>query len=106
MFRFSLKDLFSLVLVVAAAGCSPEHESQTAPIEWNLVGEYLGQQRLGSEVEAFAPSHGHESTGGDSSLWISFRGEDGAWLAPRHVKKSSHCMGSVTRRLPQSRVET
>jgi hypothetical protein len=30
-------------------------------------------------------SHGHDSAGGGSSLWISFRGEDGSWLPPRNL---------------------
>ena len=30
-------------------------------------------------------SHGHESADGESSLWISFRGEDGGWLPPRNM---------------------
>jgi hypothetical protein len=55
MFRFSLRGLVGLALVVPAAGRSPEHESQTASIEWNLEGEYMGQQPPGSEVEIFAP---------------------------------------------------
>jgi len=55
MFRFSLKGLVSLALAVSAASCSSERDSQTAAIEWNLVGEYLGQQPPGSEVELFAP---------------------------------------------------
>jgi len=55
MFRFSLKGLVSLALAVSAGSCSSERDCQTAAFEWNLVGEYLGQQPPGSEVELFAP---------------------------------------------------
>lgn len=55
MIRFSLKGIVSLAIAGLATACSPEHESQSAPVEWNLVGEYLGQQPPGSEVELFAP---------------------------------------------------
>ena len=55
MFRFSLQGLVSLALAVSAGSCSSERDSQTAAFERNLVGEYLGQQPPGSEVELFAP---------------------------------------------------
>jgi len=57
MIRFSLKGIVSLAIAGLATACSPEHESQSAPVEWNLVGEYLGQQPPGSEVELFAPGY-------------------------------------------------
>ncbi len=57
MIRFSLKGIVSLAIAGLATACSPEHESQPAPVEWNLVGEYLGQQPPGSEVELFAPGY-------------------------------------------------
>jgi hypothetical protein len=56
MLRFSPKGLLSLALVILAAGCSPHHEKQPDSIDWNLVGEYLGQQPPGPEVEIFAPN--------------------------------------------------
>jgi len=55
MSRYPLQGFLSFALVVLATGCSPQHE--TATFEWNLVGEYLGQQPPGSEVELFAPGY-------------------------------------------------
>ena len=55
MFRFPLQGLVLLIPFGAAIGCSQEPTSQNVPIEWNVVGEYLGQQPPGSEVELFAP---------------------------------------------------
>ena len=55
MSQFLLQGSLSLFLVVLVAGCSSRPESQTTPPEWNLAGEYLGQQPPGSEVELFAP---------------------------------------------------
>ena len=55
MSRFLQQSSLSLFLVVLVAGCSPENESQSGSIEWNVVGEYFGQEPPGSEVELFAP---------------------------------------------------
>ena len=55
MFHFTVKSFLSLALLVLVAGCPSGHRSHDVPNEWNVVGEYLGQQPPGSEVELFAP---------------------------------------------------
>ncbi len=57
MSRFLLRGLLSLSLVVLVAGCALEPEPQTARPEWDLAGQYLGQEPPGTEVELFAPGY-------------------------------------------------
>jgi len=89
MIRFSLKGIMSLAIAGLATACSPEHDSQPASIEWNLVGEYLGQQPPGSEVELFAPGYISTSMSEANSVFSPDGNEFyfAVWPGPGHGVK-------------------